>query len=114
VKAYIEVECRRCHRVFNVDVDYGLGYSYASVKCPYCSALHHVRIDVSVKHLDVTDRDLDEFEEWLIKEKKLVSARQYRRQVENYLETGRMPKTPTAVIHFQEFMRSKGREFTVY
>jgi len=115
VKALIDVECGKCRRVFRVEVDYGVGYGYTATRCPYCGALHHVKVSVGVKHIDVSERDLDEFEEWLIKERGVTTAKQYRREVEKYLQTGEPPKRMTALNHFQEFMRiKKRREFPIF
>jgi len=110
MKASIDIECMKCHRIFSVDMDCGIGYGYTATKCPYCGALHHIKLNISVRFIDVTDKDLDEFEEWLIKELKVTTAKHYRREVEKYLQTGEIPKKLTALNHFQEFMRIKKRK----
>jgi len=65
--------------------------------------------------IDITKEDLDGFEEWLKTERKLISAHQYRKQVEKYIETGELPNKMTALNHFQEYMKKKKhREFPIF
>ena len=109
-----ELLCSRCLRVFRVDMEYEVAYGRAATRCPHCGATYHVAVSITARRMDVTEADLDEFEEWLAKERRILSAREYRRQVERYLQTGEMPPRITALNHFKEFMKTKkGKELPI-
>jgi len=113
----LDIKCSRCYKIFKAELPLTpIGYAKGVAKCPHCNTLYHIRIDTRIIRIDVTQKDLDDFEQWLIAEKKLVSAHQYRKQVEKYIATGELPKKTTALNHFREYMKKKKkhRELPLY
>ena len=108
MKMIMDIQCVKCHKVFKAELPSStIGYIHEVVRCPYCNTLYHIRVNTTIIHIDITKKDLDDFEEWLLKERHILSARQYRRQVEKYLETGKLPQQLTPLNHFQDYMRIK-------
>jgi len=115
LKASIELMCPKCLRAFRVEVEHETGYGKVATRCPHCNTIHHVTVSITARAMDVTEADLEEFEEWLIRERGILSAREYRRQVEKYLETGEIPPRIAALNQFKEFMKTKkGRELPIF
>lgn len=114
VKTAVTIVCSKCYKQFTVELHLNAGYNKKAFNCPYCGTLYHITTSVSVKKIDITEKDLDEFEKWLLQEKHLVSAKSYRRIIEKYIETAEIPRNISPINYFNEFMRIKGKNIQIY
>jgi len=74
------------------------------VRCPNCGRYHQVRVDVSIVDITKYIELLDEFEEWLRREKKLSSAYEYRKMIERFLLENKFPRVFSPIDYFKEFL----------
>ena len=103
----IRLRCGKCGNRFSVSINGDTWRETVACRCPWCGAVHHVRIDINVHVVDVSKKDLEDFERWLRK-KGLLSAREYMRIVRRRLEDPNyLSRTQSPYEYFVQFIEEK-------
>ena len=105
VRSKIEFICSGCGAKIVAELNGFIDYTV--VRCRKCGASHHIHIDISIRSYIINDRLLDEFEDWLYREKRISSAREYRRYVERYIKEGKFPRSLSPLMYFNEYARMR-------
>ena len=79
------------------------------MQCPKCGAIVIAYINVNIKAERVDEDMLEEFKEWLIKEKKVMrdTAQRYARDVERWIKEGKWPRAVAPIDYWREWKEWK-------